>query len=644
MFSSKFVQLRQAVLRHHCISRLNQQSSCAAIRFKSTDVASAEEASGGDDVSSDSKKKPLTNIPFAKDLFLGKFDTSILEYPEIENTEELEELNALVAPVEKFFHEDLDSKSIDENAKIPDETLQQIKDLGLFGQQIPPEYGGLGFNATKFARIAEITALDGAVAVTLAAHQSIGLKGILIAGTDAQKQKYLPKLATGEHVAAFALTEPSSGSDAASIQTRATLSEDGKTFLLNGGKIWISNGGIAHIFTVFAKTEVVDAKTGEKKDKVSAFIVERAFGGVTSGKPEDKLGIRGSNTCEVHFDNTPIPVENVLGEVGGGFKIAMNILNSGRFSMGSSAAGILKNLMGSTMEHASTRSQFGKKLIEFDLIKEKFAKMATTVYAMESMAYLVAGTIDKYEKPDQSVEAAMIKVFSSEGAWECGSECLQILGGLGYMKDYPYERMLRDARIMTIFEGTNEILRMFIALAGVQHAGRELKDSVRKLKDPLNNLGFLMTTALERVRKKNPRLTQKIHEFVHPTFTDPANRVEILTTKFKFAVEALLAKYGNGVVDRQMDLKRLADISIDLLAMTSCISRASRSVCIGLRNHDHEIKLANAFCWQADKRIEKNLMELQLGDNNVDGTYKQIADDIFKNQGYAAEHPLTRNW
>lgn len=590
--------------------------------------------------------KPKTNEPFAKNLFLGRFDKAVLTYPELLK-EELEDLNQMVQPIEKFFNEGLDSTSIDVNAKISDETLQQLKDLGLFGQQIPEEYGGLGLNATKYARLAEITALDGSIAVTLAAHQAIGLKGILIAGNEAQKQKYLPKLATGEHVAAFCLTEPSSGSDAASIQTRATLSEDGKTFYLNGGKIWISNGGIADIFTVFAKTEVV-TDDGEKKDKVTAFIVERAFGGVTNGKPEDKLGIRGSNTCEVHFDNTPIPIENVIGEVGGGFKIAMNILNSGRFSMGSSGAGILKKLIGMTAEHAMTRKQFGRHLSEFGLIQEKFAKMAITTYAMESMAYLTAGIIDQYEEPDLSVEAAMVKVFSSEGCWTCVNECLQILGGLGYMKDYPYERYLRDGRILMIFEGTNEILRMFIALTGMQFAGKELKSIVKKLRDPLNNPGLVFKYLMRRRKiklRESVKLTLGLHENVHPSLKEEACLLEKNVFHLQMIVEDMLSKYGNKVVEEQLDLKRVADIAIDLYGMTSCIARSSRAYCIGLKNADHEITLTKAFCLEANRRIFLNVKDISDGEGvNNDLNLKAIASTIFKHKSYAAEHPLQRNW
>ncbi|NWZ08585.1 ACAD9 dehydrogenase, partial [Agelaius phoeniceus] len=539
---------------------------------------------------------------FAKELFLGTLrKEEVFPYPEISN-EELAEINQFVGPVEKFFNEEVDSKKIDQDAKIPPETLQGLKDLGLFGMQIPEEYGGLGLSNTMYARLGEITSLDGSIAVTLAAHQAIGLKGILIAGTEEQKAKYLPRLASGEHIAAFCLTEPGSGSDAASIQTRATLSEDGKHFLLNGSKVWISNGGLASIFTVFARTEVVD-KDGQVKDKITAFIVERDFGGVTHGKPEDKLGIRGSNTCEVHFENTKVPIENVIGEVGGGFKVAMNILNSGRFSMGSASAGMIKKLIELTSEYACTRKQFNKKLSQFGLIQEKFCLMAVKAYVMESMAYLTAGMMDRPGFPDCSVEAAMVKVFSSEGAWACVSEALQILGGLGYMKDYPYERYLRDTRILLIFEastsiplslqtaGTNEILRMYIALTGMQHAGKILTDKIKAIKK--GNVGVALGEFLTRLQDS---LGRKVdlglvgdHGVVHPSLQDNAKKLEENVYYFGTTVRGLLSRFGKTIVEEQLVLKRVADVVINLYAMTAAISRASRSISIGLRNHDHEV-------------------------------------------------------
>uniref|UniRef100_A0A8C3G8F7 Complex I assembly factor ACAD9, mitochondrial n=1 Tax=Cyclopterus lumpus TaxID=8103 RepID=A0A8C3G8F7_CYCLU len=568
----------------------------------------------------------------------------VFPYPEIGN-EELDEINQLVAPVEKFFSEEVDSAKIDREAKIPPETLNGLKELGLFGIMIPEEYGGLGLSNTVYARLAEITSLDGSIAVTLAAHQAIGLKGILIAGNEAQKQKYLPKLASGEHIAAFCLTEPGSGSDAASIQTRATLSEDGKHYLISGSKFWISNGEMADIMTVFARTEVVI--DGVKKDKISTFIVERAFGGVTSGKPEDKLGIRGSNTCEVSFDNVPVPVENVIGEIGGGFKVAMNILNSGRFSMGSSSAGMIKKLIEMTAEYATTRKQFNKNLGEFGMIQEKFALMALNVFVMESMAYLTAGMMDRPGLPDCSLEAAMVKVFSSEGGWICVSEALQILGGLGYTKNYPYERYVRDCRILPIFEGTNEILRMYIALTGMQYAGKVLTGKIKEMKK--GNIGMALGMIGKKLRTSlgstvDLGLTGK-DGVVHPSLAESAKKFEQNVDFFGSTVESLLYRYGKTIVDEQLILKRVADVLIHLYAMTAVLSRTSRSISIGLRNHDHEVLLANTFCSEAFFKNNYWMIQLQKhSPENNDANIKKIAREVLENRAYVCSHPLERTY
>ncbi|XP_029005899.1 complex I assembly factor ACAD9, mitochondrial [Betta splendens] len=584
-------------------------------------------------------------LAFAKDLFLGQVNKAeVFPYPEIGN-EELEELKQLVAPVEKFFSEDVDSAKIDQEAAIPPETLNGLKELGLFGIMIPEEYGGLGLSNTVYARLAEIISLDGSIAVTLAAHQAIGLKGILIAGNEAQKQKYLPRLASGEHIAAFCLTEPGSGSDAASIQTRATLSQDGKHYLLNGSKIWISNGSTADIMTVFARTEVTE--DGEKKDKITAFIVERAFGGVTSGKPEDKLGIRGSNTSELSFDNVPVPLENVIGDVGGGFKIAMNILNSGRFSMGSSSAGMIKKLIEMTSEYAATRKQFNRSLSEFGMIQEKFAVMALNAFVMESMAYLTAGMMDRPGVPDCSVEAAMVKVFSSEGAWICVSEALQVLGGLGYTKNYPYERYVRDCRILPIFEGTNEILRMYIALTGMQHAGKVLTGKIKEMKR--GNVGLALGIVGKKLRRSFGAAVDLgltgMDGVVHPSLAESAKKLEQNVVLFGSTVESLLYRYGKTIVDEQLILKRVADVLINLYAMTAVLSRASRSISIGLRNHDHEVLLANTFC--SDAFFKNNYMMTQLqkhSPENNDADIKKIAREVLEKRAYICSHPLERTF
>ncbi|XP_069875429.1 complex I assembly factor ACAD9, mitochondrial-like isoform X2 [Dipodomys merriami] len=584
------------------------------------------------------------NRAFAKELFLGKIEQkAVFPFPEV-SQDELNEINQFVGPVEKFFNEEVDSRKIDREGKIPDDTLEKLRQLGLFGIQVPEEFGGLGLSNTMYARLGEIISLDGSITVTLAAHQAIGLKGIILVGNEEQKTKYLPRLASGEHIAAFCLTEPASGSDAASIRTRATLSEDKKHYILNGTKVWITNGGLATIFTVFAKTEVIGSD-GSVTDKITAFIVERDFGGITNGKPEDKLGIRGSNTCEVHFENTRVPVENVLGEVGGGFKVAMNILNSGRFSMGSAVAGMLKRLIEWTAEYACTRKQFNRNLSEFGLIQEKFALMAQKAYVMESMSYLTTGMMDQPGFPDCSIEAAMVKVFSSEGAWQCVSEALQILGGSGYMKDYPYERLLRDARILLIFEGTNEILRVFIALTGLQHAGRILTARVKELKR--GNVTVIMETIGQKLRNSLGRsvdlgLTGNLG-VVHPSLGESANKLEENVYYFGKTVETLLLRFGKTIVEEQLVLKRVANILINLYGMTAVLSRASRSIRTGLRNHDHEVLLANMFCVEAYFQNLFSLSQLdKYSPENMDEQIKKVSQQILEKRAYLCAHPLDR--
>ncbi|KAK7065928.1 hypothetical protein SK128_015293, partial [Halocaridina rubra] len=409
--------------------------------------------------------KNIVNKSFVMNMFKGATMTEqVIPYPYVLTEEQKETLEMLVDPTDKFFHEHNDATKNDLLEKVDDETMEGLKGLGAFGLQVPTDLGGLGLSNTQYARLVEIVGShDLGVGITLGAHQSIGFKGILIAGNPEQKAKYLPKVASGEHIAAFALTEPSSGSDAGSIRSRAVPSADGSHYILNGSKIWISNGGLAEIFTVFAQTPVVDKKTGETRDKVTAFIVERAFGGVSNGPPEKKMGIKASNTAEIYFEDVRIPAENVLGGVGKGFKVAMEILNNGRFGMAAALSGTMRYSIKKAVDFATTRTQFGRRIDSFGTIQEKLARMAMLHYVTESLAYMISSNMDAGSK-DYHLEAAISKCFASEAAWTVTDEAIQVMGGMGFMKDSGLERVMRDLRIFRIFEGTNDILRLFVAL------------------------------------------------------------------------------------------------------------------------------------------------------------------------------------
>merc|ERR1719391_1434397 len=444
-------------------------------------------------------KKATSSNSFVQNVFRGMVEPAqVFPFPVALDKEQRENLEMLVPLAERVLEEQNDPLLNDQLETVPEGTINALAEVGAFGLQVPVELDGAGLNNSQYGRLTEVVgANDLGLGVFFTAHQSIGFKGILIAGTPEQKEKYLPKLARAEEFAAFALTEPSSGSDAGSIKTRAVLNKEGTHWILNGGKIWISNGGIAEIFTVFAKTPIVDPATGTETEKVSAFIVERSFGGVTNGPPEKKMGIKCSNTAEVYFENTPIPVENVLGNIGNGFKVAMAILNNGRFGMGAALSGTMRTVITKAAEHATQRVQFGSRIDSYGAIQEKLARMAMIHYATESMAYMVSGTMDRgYD--DYQLEAAISKIFASEAAWYVTDEGIQVLGGNGYMKSLGLEKVMRDLRIFRIFEGTNDILRIFIALTGMNYAGGHLKELQKAVKDPISNFGVVFGEVSKR--------------------------------------------------------------------------------------------------------------------------------------------------
>nr|KAF6414853.1 acyl-CoA dehydrogenase very long chain [Molossus molossus] len=567
------------------------------------------------EVSTKEKPAKAESKSFAVGMFKGQLTTDqVFPYPSVLNEEQTQFLKELVGPVSRFFEEVNDPAKNDMLERVEETTIQGLKELGAFGLQVPSELGGVGLCNTQYARLVEIVGMhDLGVGITLGAHQSIGFKGILLFGTKAQKEKYLPKLASGETIAAFCLTEPSSGSDAASIRTSAVPSPCGKYYTLNGSKIWISNGGLADVFTVFAKTPVTDAATGAVKEKITAFVVERQFGGVTHGPPEKKMGIKASNTAEVYFDGVRVPAENVLGEVGGGFKVAMHILNNGRFGMAAALAGTMKGIIAKAVDHAANRTQFGEKIHNFGLIQEKLARMA------------------------------MLQYVTEEAAWKVTDECIQIMGGMGFMKEPGVERVLRDLRIFRIFEGTNDILRLFVALQGCMDKGKELSGLGKALKNPFGNAGLLLGEAGKQLRRRAGLGSGlSLSGTTHPELSRSGELAVQALEQFATVVEAKLIKHKKDIVNEQLVLQRLADSAIDLYAMVVVLSRASKSLSEGHPTAQYEKMLCDSWCIEAAARIRENMAALQSDRQQQElfRNFRSISKALVEQGGVVTNNPL----
>ena len=568
---------------------------------------------------------PTFEQSFMKAIFHGVIaEDMVFPYPEMP-TEDRENTSMILDSIRKFSAVNVDSAKIDLEHHIPDEVLDGMKGLGLYGLQIPTDHDGIGLSAMSYARVMqEVAGTDASIAVTLGAHQSIGLKAILLFGTPEQKRKYLPKLATGEWVAAFALTEPSAGSDAAAIKTRAELSSDGTHYVLNGSKIWITNGAMADVFTVFARTSALEEGS---KPKITAFIVERSMG-VKSGPPEHKLGIRGSSTTEIFFEDVRVPKGNIIGDVGKGFKVAMEVLNSGRLGLAAGSVGQSTRLLKLAIERVQERRAFGRNIGEFGLIKDKIAMMLAQTFALESMTYLTAAMVDS-KVADYSLESAICKVAGSETLWYVVNETLQIAAGIGYMQEYPYERMLRDARINLIFEGTNEILRCFIALSGMSGPGKALADVAKAMREPIKGFGLLSDFA---IRKARTVLGRERLSRAHPLLSREAVIFEECTMELATHTENVLRKHGREIAEMQYTQRRVADIAIDLYAIAACITRATRAIeKRGEEGARREIDLTSIYAAAAQQRMRQNIFSFQRNDDEL---RKAVASRAYSDHAY----------
>ena len=576
---------------------------------------------------------PDKNPSFTKGVFLGEIrEDLVFPYP-VMPTDERDSLNAILDSLRGWAADNVDSAKFDHDAKFPDGVRQGLHELGVMGLSIPEEYGGFGASAKVYNRVfGEIGSIDPALTVYFGAHQSIGCKGIVLFGNEEQKRKYLPKCSSGEMVAAFCLTEPGSGSDAQAMKSTAVLSGDGTHYVLNGTKIWISNAGYSDLFTVFAKVAVdVDGKT---KQRVTAFIVDAHASGVKLGKIEEKMGIKASDTRAVFFENVKVPVEDRLGDVGNGFHIALEILNSGRLGLAAGSARGTRKIMDLAIAYAKEREQFGRPIASFEMIQKKIASLAAECYALDSAVFLCAEMVDR-GGIDFSLETAACKVYGSELAYRASNEALQIAGGIGYSKEFPYEQAVRDSRINLIFEGTNEILRALIALMGLQQPGERLKSLGEAMKHPLQSLGAIGSYVAGRAKRQ---ITKPEFSKVHPALEKEAQKVADLVHDFALTVEDTILRSGKKIIERQFQQERMANVAIDLFLSVAVLSRTTWELERAGSEEAAKAQLdcARIFVPMASRRARRNIRALR---RNQDQRMRAIAEHALSTATLGPEAP-----
>ncbi len=562
---------------------------------------------------------------FCKSLFGGVIaDELVFPYPRPPR-HETESLETYLEDLRRFFDAKVDAAAFDREAGVPEGVIEGLAERGVFGLYVPTAYDGLGFSQTQTARVMEfIASRDAGIGVLLGSHLSIGIKGIHFYGTEAQKRRWLPPCARGDTLASFALTEPDHGSDAAHIESRAERAADGEGWILDGRKIWIGNAQRAGVITTFAQTPVM--KDGRTVDRVTAFVVEGDQKGLVRGRTwtDEKLGIRSSTQAELIYRDLRVTDDQVLDRPGHGFKVAMNVLNGGRLGLAASAVGGARAILDQAIDFATTRRQFGRRIAEFDLIAGKLARMRLETFVAESMVYMTLGLVDRGDV-DYSLESAICKIYASEMVWRAADDAVQIAGGRGYMNDRPFERFLRDTRIMRIFEGTNEVLRVFVALAGIERLGEYLEGVGRALREPIKDLGVLTEFAFHRIQDAVG--TRRSKAGVAEPLAGCLRQVERFTGILHEGAESLIRVHRDRLVEEQFQLERLADIVIDVYALVASIARVQDRI-----ERDGEaparpgIDLVRQHCREAGARIERSRALISM---NRDERLRRIAGEAI---------------
>ena len=578
---------------------------------------------------------PTDGYSFTRGIFAGEINDELLfPYPPQLDTldpSEAATVTRLVQAMEGRLGGLIDSVKFDQEETIHDDVIAALGEHGFLGMTIPRRFGGLELSPRAYARVCEaIGGVDASIGVLIGVHCGLGCKAIVMYGTEAQKEQWLPRLAGGEILVSYALTEPLVGSDAQHVKTTAKLSADKSHWTLNGHKIWIGNAHRAAVLVTFAQTEV--ERDGKFVTKPTAFLIEPTMPGFRVVETVRKMGIRGSTQAELEYTDLRVPAANVLGEVGRGFAVAVHVLNGGRLTLAAGCTGGARHVFREMTSYVEQRIQFDKPLADFEITQRKLATIASDIYASDAMLGVIANLATDNEA-DWSLEAAIGKVFASELIWRTTDEMVQLAGGRGFVKPYPYERFLRDSRINRIFEGANEILRLFIALNGIQTLSGQLKEVSVALREPIKHLGLLSEFAAAKVRNAFGASATLDFE-LDPRLAAHKESFEKHVAELRSSAESAVTKYRGEIVDRQMVVERLSNMAIELFA-TACVLSYTQAL-LERQDDARAILLCDIFCVGSGLRFRAARVALAGGaDGTLDDARRALAAEVRADKGYA---------
>ena len=578
---------------------------------------------------------------FVSGLFMGSFDVP-QRFP-TQSTEDRDQGDAFLHKLETLLHNKVDPDEIDRTGEIPESVIDELAKLGAFGIKISPQYGGLGLSQTNYCRAAMLLGgYCGNLTALLSAHQSIGVpQPLILFGTEEQKRKYLPRVAAGE-ISAFALTESGAGSDPATMQTHAEPTPDGDSFILNGEKLWCTNGTKAGVIVVMAKTPP-KMVGGKSKDQITAFIVETSWPGVHVTHRCRFMGLKALYNGVISFSNVRVPCENILLAEGKGLRVALTTLNTGRLTLPAACVGLTKRCLEITRQWAAERTQWGAPIGKHAAIADKIARMAASTFAMESMTLLAASAVDRDKHADVRLEAAMCKMWGTEQAWEIVNDAVQIRGGRGYEtadslkarggEPVPLERFLRDSRINTIFEGSSEIMRLFIAREALD-PHLKVSASVLNSKLPMSQRLLAGAKAALFYARWYPKQWLPFTEWLQVGGRNGAK----LKKHFRFAVRTsrklarslfhAMLRHGPKLERQQLLLGRFVDIGTELFAITATCLRAERLIQSDPKSADNAglVELVDYFCQASRLRIEEKFRGIR---RNADRSGYRLAQQVL---------------